>query len=72
MFKFANDDEALEGLEKIKQDYKDVDNVDKIILNDNLIKVLFNKLAFKDLTREDAKTIYEHLGEITSVENKQE
>ena len=72
MFKFASDDEALDGLEKIKQDYKDVDNVDKIILNDNLIKVLFNKLAFKDLTREDAKTMYEHLGEITSVENKQE
>ena len=72
MFKFASEDEALGGLEKIKQDYKDVDNVDKIILNDNLIKVLFNKLAFKDLTREDAKTMYEHLGEITSVENKQE
>ena len=70
MFKFASEDEALEGLEKIKQDYKDVDNVDKIILNDNLIKVLFNKLAFKDLTREDAKAMYEHLGEITSVENK--
>ena len=65
MFKFASDDEALDGLEKIKQDYKDVDNVDKIILNDNLIKVLFNKLAFKDLTKEDAKTMYEHLGEIT-------
>ena len=65
MFKFASKDEALEGLEKIKQDYKDVDNVDKIILNDNFIKVLFNKLAFKDLTREDAKAMYEHLGEIT-------
>ena len=70
MFKFANDDEALEGLEKIKQDYKNVDNVDKIILNDNLIKVLFNKLAFKDLTREDAKAMYEHLGEITKDDSK--
>ncbi len=70
MFKFANDDEALEGLEKIKQDYKEVDNVDKIILNNNLIKVIFNKLAFKDLTREDAKAMYEHLGEITKDDSK--
>lgn len=63
-YKFDTADEAKEALDKIKANYKNVNTLDKILLNNNLVKVLFNKLAFMNLTVSDAQSMYSHLSQV--------
>ncbi|MBQ7790620.1 MAG: hypothetical protein IJ399_05085 [Bacilli bacterium] len=63
-YNYKNSEEAIKAVGQLNIDYKNVENFNKIIQKDNLVKVIFKEEMFKNIPLEKFKENYKALEEV--------
>ena len=63
-YNYQNSEEAIKAIGQLNVDYKNVENFNKIIQKDNLVKVVFKEDMFKNISLDKFKENYKALEEV--------
>ena len=63
-YNYQNTEEAIKAIGQLNVDYKNVENFNKIIQKDNLVKVIFKEDMFKNISLDKFKENYKSLEEV--------
>lgn len=63
-YNYQNTEEAIKAIGQLNVDYKNVENFNKIIQKDNLVKVIFKENMFKNISLDKFKENYKSLEEV--------
>lgn len=63
-YNYKNNEEAIKAIGQLNIDYKNVENFNKIIQKDNIVKIVFKEDMFKNISLEKFKENYKALEEV--------